>query len=362
MACNAVTGLRSCGGAGAEAPTATVQGTLPMRLGFDHYTTAHRGLTPEQTLWFARERGLEGVQFLEPAALDPELRSDRLSPLRRQADALGLFLEIGLPSPNPVRRGRELGRAVSAAEHAEWLRPHVEAVAVLDCRFARAYVGDRHDRFRSDVSWSDQLAATADVLRLLKPVLRDAGVRVAIETHADLTVEELLALVAGVGEDALGVTLDTGNLLMRLEDPVRATERLAPLVLMTHLKDCVLAFTPRGLAWQARPVGSGIVPIADMLATLARANPALNVAIELHPRTYDLPIFDPAWLAHFPGLRPADLAAVVRMAATCERRYADGSLERPETVEAVPWADRDLDWLARSVGYLRPVVGVLSAL
>lgn len=333
-----------------------------MRLGFDHYTIAHRGLSPEQALWFARERGLEGVQFLEPASIDLDLDPDRLASVRRQADSLGLYLEVGLPSPNPVRRGRELGRDVNAEQHAGWLASHVDAVAVLGCRAARAYVGDRHDRFRSDVSWADQLAATADVLRRLRPRLLERGVTVAIETHADLTVEELLGLVGAVGEDVAGVTLDTGNLLMRLDDPVRAAERLAPLVRMTHVKDCVLAFTPRGLAWQARPVGSGIVPIADILATLARANPGLNLSIELHPRTYDLPIFDPAWLASFPHLRPADLAAVVRLAAACERRYAEGSLERIEAVEAVPWAERDLDWLARSVGYLRPVVGVLKGL
>ena len=60
------------------------------------------------------------------------------------------------------------------------------------------------------------------------------------------------------------------------------------------------------------------------------------LSIELHPRTYDLPIYDPAWLAFFPGLRPESLAAVVRLAATCERRFADGSLARPEVVEADP--------------------------
>ncbi len=333
-----------------------------MRLGFDHYTIAHRGLTPEQALWFAREHGLEGVQFLEPASLDADLDPGRLAAVRRQAEALGLFLEIGLPSPNPVRLSRQEGREVSAAEHASRLRPHLEAVASLGCRDARAYVGDRHDRFRSDVSWSSQVAATAAVLRELRPTLLDLGLKVAVETHADLTTDELLKLVSDVGEDVLGVTLDTGNLLMRLDDPLRAAERLAPHVRMTHVKDCVIAFTPRGLSWQARPVGSGVVPMTDILAALARANPALNLSIELHPRIYDLPIFDPGWLAHFPALRPSDLAAVVRLAADCERKYAEGSLQRPEVVEAIPWDVRDLEWLARSVGYLRPVVGILSGL
>jgi hypothetical protein len=121
----------------------------------------------------------------------------------------------------------------------------------------------------------------------------------------------------------------------------------------------VLAFTPRGLCWQARPVGSGILPIPDMLAAVLRARPGVALSIELHPRTYDLPIFDPRWLSFFPDLRPDSLAAVVRLAAECERRYAEGSLERPEAVESIPWDARDLDWLASSLGYLRSVVPTL---
>ena len=72
---------------------------------------------------------------------------------------------------------------------------------------------------------------------------------------------------------------------------------------------------------------------------MLRHNPAIALSIELHPRTYDLPIYDPKVAGvHFPGLRPESLAAVVRLAAECEQRYADGSLERPEDVEAIPWA------------------------
>src|SRR5207302_11377504 len=124
------------------------------------------------------------------------------------------------------------------------------------------------------------------------PRLRDLGLRIALETHADLTVDEMVEILDRLGPEAVGVTLDTGNLVMRLDDPVAAAERLAPRVLATHIKDAVLAFTPRGLCWQARPVGSGIMPMPDLLAALHRADPALMLSIELHPRTYDLPIFD----------------------------------------------------------------------
>jgi len=93
-----------------------------------------------------------------------------------------------------------------------------------------------------------------------------------------------------------------------------------------------------------------------------QANPAIALSIELHPRTYDLPIFDRKWLAHFPGLQPESLAEVVRLAALCECRYAEGTLPRPEVVESIPWASRDLEWLASSLGYLRSVVPTLAGI
>jgi sugar phosphate isomerase/epimerase len=242
---------------------------------------------------------------------------------------------------------------------AQSLAPHVEALAALGCRQARAYIGDRHDRFRTDVTWDSQVAASLEVLRELTPQLKDLGVRLAIETHADLTARELIALLDQLDPDVAGVTLDTGNLAMRLDDPLSAAEQLAPFVVMTHIKDMALAFTARGLCWQARPVGSGILPIPDILAAILCVRPEIALSIELHPRIYDLPIYDPRWLAWFPDLRPDSLAAVVRLAAECERRYADGSMARPEEVEAVPWESRDLDWLASSLGYLRSVVPTL---
>lgn len=335
---------------------------MTVRIGFDHYTIAHRELSPGATLEFAKAHGFGGVQFLEPETIDRGLDPGRLADFRRRADELGLYVEVGLPSPNPVRRSRQEDRTVSAAEHARDLARHIEAVAALGCSHARAYVGDRHDRFRTDVRWDVQRAATLEVLEGLSAKLRDLGVRVALETHADVTVDELLVMLDRLGPAVVGVTLDTGNLVMRLDDPVAAAERLAPHVLATHVKDAVLAFTPRGLCWQARPVGLGVVPMPDVLAPVLHANPDIALSIELHPRIYDLPIFDKNWLAFFPGLRPESLAAVVRLAAICERRFTERSLPRPEVVEAVPWADRDLDGLASSLGYLRTVVQGLMRL
>ena len=329
---------------------------MSTRIGFDQYTISYKALGPEATLGFAVQHGLDGVQFLDPATIDAGLSTNRLTEFRRQADGMGLFLEVGLPCPNPARRSRSEGREISPAELARDLVRHVEGVAALGCRHARLYIGDRHDRFRDQPSWKDQVAATLEVLRSLSPCLRDHKVRLAIETHADLTTDELLAFLDRLHPDVGGVTVDTGNLVMRLDDPLKAVERLAPYVLATHVKDCVLALSPRGLWWQARAVGSGILPMPDILAPLIRANPQLNLSIELHPRTYDLPIFSATWLGYFPQMRKEDLTTLVQMARDCEALFTSGEIPRPEEVEAIPWEERAPEWLASSLGYLRRVI------
>ncbi|SIO65590.1 Sugar phosphate isomerase/epimerase [Singulisphaera sp. GP187] len=333
---------------------------MTVRIGLDHYTIGHRNLSAEETLEFAQTHSFDGVQFLNPESIDRSLAPDRLTAFRRQADERNLYLEVGLPSPNPVRRSRQEDREITAAEHSRDLVRHIEAIAALGCRHARAYVGDRHDRFRTDVRWEVQRAATLEVLSILTPRLRELGLQIALETHADLTVDELVEMIDHLGPDVAGVTFDTGNLLMRLDEPIAAAERLAPHVLATHVKDAILGFTPRGLCWQARPIGSGVIPMPDILAILIHANPQLTLSIELHPRTYDLPIFDKTWLSFFPALRADALAGIVGLAERCHRRFAEGSLIRPEVVEAIPWADRDLDWIASSLGYLRTVVPYLA--
>lgn len=327
-----------------------------MRIGLDLYTIGHLDASIDEALAFAAARGLDGVQVLEPRAIDPGLDPARLAAFRERAAAVGLAVEVGLPSPNPHGLLSPPEAPADPAARADWFRPQLEAVAALGLPHARAFVAARHDRFRVDPPWTEQRRATAAVLRAMRADLLRLGLRLAIETHADQTADEILDLIAEVGDDVLGVTLDLGNLPMRLDDPLDAAERLAPHVLMTHAKDCALTFSPRGLRWQARPLGEGCVPVPEILSILRRASPDLMLSIELHPRTYDLPIFDPSWLAYFPGLRPSSLAAVVRLAADCERRYADGTMPRPEAVEAIPWPERAEAWIERSATFLRGII------
>src|SRR5262249_33248922 len=165
---------------------------MKARIGFDHYTIAHRGFAAEATLRFARDHRFDGVQFLDASSIDEVLDPDVLAGFRSTADRMGLYVEAGMPSPNPLRRADGEG---TVWERVDLAGGAGGALGGLDCRHARVYLGDRHDRFRTDQPWDEQLAASLEVIRALTPQLKASGIRLAIETHADLTADELLALL-----------------------------------------------------------------------------------------------------------------------------------------------------------------------
>ena len=74
-----------------------------MLIGLDSYTLHHRSLSAHELLDLAAGLGLAGVQFVEPVEIDPLLRPDVLESFAARAAAAGLYLEVGITSPNPCR-------------------------------------------------------------------------------------------------------------------------------------------------------------------------------------------------------------------------------------------------------------------
>ena len=162
---------------------------MDARIGFDHYTIAHRGFTPEATLRFAQAHRLRWRPVPRPAAsIDGSLDAGVLADFRRRGGrAWASISRRGSPRPIPAAARASSAAWSRRARWPAWLVPHVDALAALGCRQARAYVGDRHDRFRTDASWSDQLDASLEVIRRCPPGSRRRASVWAIETHADFT-------------------------------------------------------------------------------------------------------------------------------------------------------------------------------
>jgi 3-oxoisoapionate decarboxylase len=345
-----------------------------MKLGLDQYTIHHLSLNARGVLDFAAERGLDGVQFGSPLQLSSTLDSDEIRAVRAYADAHGLYLEMGIPCINPHQAARHF-RAEPETFLAQ-LEALMRAAALAGVSCLRTFIGgqfqalpDRvvrrmddlwNDSSRPETPWAQQLADSTTVLKQLAPAARELGVRLALEPHLDATSFQLLRIIEEVGDDVVGICLDTANVMLRMEDPLAAARRLAPYILMTHTKDAVLLFHEEGLRWQSRPCGQGAVPFPDLLQLLALHAPDVNLSIEDHPGLYELPIYEPEWIATFVDLTPYELATLLRRAWMTGRRQSSRRQEDPEVLETIPWEERVLPRLDSGIRYLRDLLDELG--
>lgn len=333
-----------------------------MRIGLDQYTLYHLSdRSGIELLELVRAHGLDGMQFGDVHQLSRTLDRGEIREAHEFARDHNLYLEGGIPCLNPHKPGQSLLRD-GDGDLKVGLRRQLEAiaVAVAGTRAVRCFVGGPGDRHRGAAPWSQQVADTISVARDLAPLLRNLDLKLAFETHADATTHDLIRVVTELGQDVAGICLDTGNLVITLEDPLPAVRRAAPYTIATHVKDGVVTFGENGLVFHARPCGQGVIPLAEIVRELYHHNPDLTLSIEDHDRLFQIPIFHDDYLATFPNLDPVELAHVVRVACSCEREIAAGKLASPAAIEATPWAERALQALDESAAYLQDLLVSLT--
>ena len=301
---------------------------------------------PLKSLDHVKELGLQGIFFSTVLDMSPKLDAGALTDIRAKADDLGLYLESGLGKINPYSSAEapEL-RAAGDGDIMAGFTRMIEASAAIGCfelwvspgNFKPAYRGRLAvDRFRTDVTWEEQLVAIEKVLQRLAPVARANGAHLNMETHDEITSFEILRLIESVGEDCVGVVFDTANVLQRGEHPVFAARRLASYVRQSHIKDAYVGRAPGGLDFQTRPCGDGIVDFGQILPILAAKNPDLNLSLEVAQSTDNsrrqpnprqcIQIDDPVWRAGHPDLTAEELDAYFAMVDAYEKRVSSGEI------------------------------------
>jgi sugar phosphate isomerase/epimerase len=325
-----------------------------MRLGIDGQKLPEvqkRG--PLASLDHVKELGLGGIFFSTVLDMSPTLDKGALRDIRTKADELGLYLESGVGKINPYCSAEAPEfRAIGDGDVMLGFTRMIEASAAIGCHelwispgnFKSEYRGRlANDRFRTDVTWEEQLLAIEKVLMKLAPAARANGVHLNMETHDEITSFEILRLIEKVGADCMGVVFDTANGLQRAEHPVFAAKRVAPYIRQTHIKDAYVGRAPGGFDFQTRPVGGGIVDFGSILPILAEANPELNLSLEVAASVEDRPrkanprqciqIDDPIWRAGHPDLSSEELDAYLAMVDTYGKRVASGDIPDWEAYE-----------------------------
>ncbi|MBB4105807.1 sugar phosphate isomerase/epimerase family protein [Allorhizobium borbori] len=329
-----------------------------MRLGIDTQKLPEflkRG--PLASLDHVKELDLDGLFFPTVLDMNPTLDAGALRDIRAKADELGLYLESGVGKINPYCSAEAPEfRSIGGGDIILGFTRMIEANVAIGCRelwvspgnFKSEYPGRlANDRFRTDVTWDEQLLAIEKVLLKLAPVARANGVHLNMETHDEITSFEILRLIEKVGEDCMGVVFDTANGLQRAEHPVFAAKRVAPYVRQTHVKDAYVGRAPGGFDFQTRPVGGGIVDFDTIIPILAKANPDLNLSLEVAASVADKPrkanprqciqLEDPIWRAGHPDLTGEEQDAYIALVDAYEKRVKSGEVPNWEAYEATQY-------------------------
>ncbi|GAA2835291.1 sugar phosphate isomerase/epimerase [Aminobacter aminovorans] len=351
-----------------------------MRLGIDGRKIPEaRKRGPIGSIEHAAELGLEGTFFRTVLEMSPSLDSGELRAIRQRSDELGMYLETGLGKINPYATPEtpEL-RQIGDGDILLGFRRMMEICAEIDCR--ELWVGTASskgiyprrwsvDRFRTDVSWDDQMVAIEKFLGKLVPIALDLGIHINIETHEEITSFEILRLLETFGTDALGVVYDSSNGLQRCEHPVMAARRVAPYVRQTHLKDAAVVPAEGGALMQFRPCGQGVIDFRAVLAIVLAANPDVNLTIENEEPSEErekpyaarlLEIHDESWLSAHPDLTLTEYAAYTSMMMAFQARIASGTAcDIMRGTRPFGYAEAIAD-IMRSADHIREACGALS--
>lgn len=174
--------------------------------------------------------------------------------------------------------------------------------------------GRRYEVYHSPEAVQEFKKNALASLQLAEPVLRKYKVKLAIENHKDWRADELVSTLKQLQSEWIGVTLDFGNSISLLEDPMAVIETLVPYIFSTHVKDMGVEEYPDGFLLSEVPLGKGFLDLPKIIALCRQHNPSVTFNLEMITRDpLEIPCLKNAYWAAFNGVPGSDLARTLRM-------------------------------------------------
>jgi sugar phosphate isomerase/epimerase len=223
------------------------------KLGFDNFSVRAFNWKAPQLIDYA---GTLKVDTLLLSDLDvyESLEDDYLQQLRAQAERAGVQVQVGTGSICPTSKSYNAKKWGSAEDHARLL---IRTAKRLGSPIARCYLGTRQDRV-GDGGIMRHFEAMVKVLKAVQAEAEDAHVKIAVENHAgDMQSWELVSLIQAAGPRFVGATMDPGNAVWTIEDPLVNLELLGPYALTTGIRDSAVWETELGANCMWANMGQG---------------------------------------------------------------------------------------------------------
>jgi sugar phosphate isomerase/epimerase len=190
---------------------------------------------------------------------------------RRLKDELDMYVEVQtfLPREDP-----------SVFEHAVRVAKEAGATSLR----VVCLLGRRYEMFDTLEDWKTAILGFHKQIAAAVSIAEKYKMPLGIENHKDWRVDQQIELLHQYSSEYLGVSLDTGNNLAVLDDPMEVVELLAPYTVNTHFKDMALEEYEDGFLLSEVPLGEGMLDMKRIVDTIRRARPDVHFSLEMITR------------------------------------------------------------------------------
>jgi len=223
--------------------------------------------------------------------------------VRDRREKLGLYIEgsIGLPKTKSDTGNFE--REVTAAREAG--ATVIRTVCLSGRRYENFLTLEDFQAFKKNSIASLQLA---------EPVMRRHKMTLALENHKDWKAVELAEILKDLDSEWMGATLDFGNNIALMDDPMEVVHALAPYLVTTHVKDMGVEEYPDGFLLSEVPLGEGFLDLKKMVEICREHRADVKFNLEMITRDpLRIPCLTEDYWSTFPDARAKELASTLRM-------------------------------------------------
>ena len=223
--------------------------------------------------------------------------------MRDRREKLGLYLEGSIASPSTAE---DLPRFENDVIQAK------EAGAVILRTVTSG--GRRYEVFHSPQEVAAFKSKAMESLKLAEPILKKHKAKLAVENHKDWRADELAHALKQLSSEWVGVTLDFGNSIALVEDPMEVVETLVPFIFSTHVKDMGVEEYKDGFLLSEVPLGKGFLDLPRIVALCKQHNAGVTFNLEMITRDpLEIPCFQNDFWTVFDGVSGSDFARTLRM-------------------------------------------------
>jgi sugar phosphate isomerase/epimerase len=173
--------------------------------------------------------------------------------------------------------------------------------------------GRRYENFETMDAFQAFREVSEKSLQLAEPIMRKHQMKLAVENHKDWRIDDFLQILKKLDSEWIGVTLDTGNNISLLEDPMEVVKALAPYAFTVHLKDMAVEEYEDGFLMAEVNLGDGFLDIEGMISEIRKHNPDIRFNLEMITRDpLKIPCLTEKYWATFDKISASELATFLR--------------------------------------------------